>query len=239
MRWNRSVRSLTFILLIAALCSVLGVHVSAQDWMSRTGTIGNAVSQPDGSQTYLDAEIVAKIEAHECPAYFVISEAFSYNDRLVVLTTPNTCLRSWETVDVAGTLCTLADGTRAIMDAEVYGYTDSAGTLLWHGPLIKGLLEPEPWDWKVDLTVTGTDTTTSALSEGSSSTGPNTDPAPGPQYYSTVSSIVPDAAQAQDYYGGVPGVQELPAGSLVETRVQADNFGRHGQRWQQLLLFRG
>lgn len=47
-------------------------------------------------------------------------------------------------VDVEGTLMTLASGKRALSDVTVYAYTDKAGKILIHGPLIKGLLGSNP-----------------------------------------------------------------------------------------------
>ena len=56
-------------------------------------------------------------------------------------------------LDVEGDMTTLSDGSRAIINAKVYGYTDSDGNLLYNGPLLKGLDSATPWDWMVNLTV--------------------------------------------------------------------------------------
>ncbi len=136
----------------------LSVGCSAQtSWDSRPGTIRNALTLQDGSHVVLDAEIVDKIRARQIPAYFTITECFDRTSRLVVLTQPSPDLRMGQTVDVEGSMATLDDGQRAVVDVTVYGYTDKDGNLLYHGPLIKGPWAPEPWEWKVDLTVSSSE----------------------------------------------------------------------------------
>ena len=186
--------------------------------MLRQGTIGHALSLEDGSRVYLDAVVVDKIKAKQDPPYFTIRECFAAADRLVVLTSPSLQLRLGQTIDVEGTISTLENGSRAIVDPTVHGYTDVDGKLLRHGPLIKGILGPTPWQWKVDLTgKTGTDRAT-----GSVPIFPDTTPVQRPSYYPTIADIIAaDSAQtpalgAQSYYPGIPEVQGLPDGSLVE-----------------------
>ena len=123
------------------------------DWMERAGTVSNALTLQDGSHVYLDAEDVSKIRWDQNPAYIVISEFFSQNQRIAVITQPSGLLRCGELVDIAGDMTTLGDGSRAIINAVVYGYADSDGNLLYYGPLLKGLYAPLPWDWMIDLTV--------------------------------------------------------------------------------------
>ncbi|OFX13547.1 MAG: hypothetical protein A2Z18_03000 [Armatimonadetes bacterium RBG_16_58_9] len=48
-------------------------------------------------------------------------------------------------------MTTLANGYRAVGKARVLAYTDKNGAVLYHGPLIKGLFKPTPWEWKIEL----------------------------------------------------------------------------------------
>ncbi len=121
--------------------------------MVRPGTISHARTLADGSSISLDAECVDKIVTGSAPAYFVIRECFDSNSRILVMTQPPPELRMGQTVDVEGVISTLSDGQRAIISPTVYGYTDSEGNLLYHGPLVKGPWQPIAWEWKVDLTV--------------------------------------------------------------------------------------
>jgi len=133
---------------------VLSATLAASpDWMQRVGTIGHAVTLQDDSHVYLDAVEISKIRGSQTPPYLVIAECFSPRDKIIVLTQPAPELRVGETVDVEGDLTTLESGDRAVVNATIWGYTDSSGTLLYHGPLIKGLLEPTPWEWKANLTI--------------------------------------------------------------------------------------
>lgn len=70
------------------------------------------------------------------------------------MTQPSPDLRVGQTVDIEGDMTTLPDGTRALTNVTVWGYTDQTGNLLYHGPLIKGLFAPITWQWKTNLTVT-------------------------------------------------------------------------------------
>ena len=119
--------------------------------MQRVGTIGHALTLEDNSHVYLDAVEISKSRSSQTPSYVVAVECFSPHDRIVVLVQPAPELRVGETVDVEGDLTTLESGDRAIVNATIWGYTDSSGTLLYHGPLIKGLLGPTPWEWKTNL----------------------------------------------------------------------------------------
>ncbi len=133
----------------------LSVNAAASfDWQTRAGTIEWAKGLADGTHVYLDAEEISKIRAQQSPAYIVVQECFSANDKIIVLTQPSLLLRVGQTVDIEGDLTTLDSGDRAIINATVWGYTDSSGTLLYHGPLVKGIGAPTPWAYKIDLTVT-------------------------------------------------------------------------------------
>jgi len=90
-------------------------------------------------------------------------------------------------VDIEGDITTLPNGRRAITNVTVYGYTDKDGRLLRHGPLIKGLLEPTPWQWKVDLTVESREAPTPIPP---SSSEPNTTPSRGPTFYPRISDAL-------------------------------------------------
>lgn len=213
------------LIVISAICPATAAS-DTPDWMVRPGTIGHAMALSDGSSVYLDAVEVDKIKAKIAEPYFTIHECFSMRDRLVVLSTPDGRLRMNQTVDVSGTLTTLSNGSRAIANPTIYGYTDLDGKLLYHGPLIKGLLEPTPWEWKIDLTVSPTASAAQARSSVASSEEPDTSPADAPDYYPRIADITGEQSSAaqsqsfpahvQDYYSGIPDVQGLPDGSLVE-----------------------
>lgn len=140
----------TALLIVLALSTTVAASF---EWQSREGTVKWAEGLADGTHVYLDAVEISKIRAQQSPAYIVIAECFSWRDKLVAFTQPGPELRVGQTVDVEGDLITTESGDRALTNVTVWGYTDSAGTLLYHGPLIKGLLEPTPWDYKVNLTV--------------------------------------------------------------------------------------
>ena len=144
--WHRLAVNLIALLMISSV-----VHCS--EWSVRPGTISHAKTLADGSHVCLDAVVVEKINAQGNPANFVIREWFDSASTLIVLTQPSPDLRLRQSVDVEGAISTLPDGRRAITDATVLGYTDRDGNLL--RSRMKGLLEPYPWQWKVDLTVSG------------------------------------------------------------------------------------
>lgn len=121
------------------------------DWQSREGTINWAKELADGTHVYLDAVRISKIRAQQTPAYIVISECFA-QDKLIVFTQANPLLKIGQTVDIEGDLITLESGEHALTNVTVWGYCASDGTLLYFGPLIKGLLRPIPWQWKTNLT---------------------------------------------------------------------------------------
>lgn len=131
---------------------MLSTAVAASfDWQSREGTINWAKGLADGTHVYLDAVRISKIRAQQTPAYIVISECFA-QDKLIVFTQASPLLRIGQTVDIEGDLITLESGEHALTNVTVWGYCASDSTLLYFGPLIKGLLRPIPWQWKTNLT---------------------------------------------------------------------------------------
>jgi len=232
--------------MLVAVFLVSSAGATPPDWMTRQGSIGWALTQSDNTSISVDCVVIDKIKAKQQPGYFVIRECFNYRDRVVVLTQPNQALRLGMNVDVSGTLITLPNGCRAIVSPTVMGYTDEDGVLLTHGgPCIKGLLEPTPWEWKVDLTVNEGTGTMSSMSTpqtiSSNDDEPNATPAEGASYYSAVADILEaqsstqttttNNVRTQSYYNGIPEVRGLPDGSLVEleakgiTAVGTQNIG--------------
>jgi len=178
-------RNLTLPLVVSAVLAAAlltsGVWAAeVPDWMARPGTIGHALTLRDNSHVYLDAVVVDKIKAKQRPDYFTVHECFSARDKIVVLTPPSPELRLGMNVDIEGDITTLPNGRRAITNVGVFGYTDRDGNLLRHGPLIKGLLEPTPWQWKVDLTIESKEAPTPIPPSASE---PNITPSRGPVYY--------------------------------------------------------
>ena len=126
--------------------------------------------------------VVEKIKAKQLPAYFVVRECFDAKSRIAVMTQPSTRLRLGQTIDIDGVTST-SDGQRVITTPTVWGYADRNGNLLRHGPLIKGLLEPTPWQWKIDLTASSE----SLMLHTPTSPGePNLDSPPGPELCTTI-----------------------------------------------------
>jgi len=187
---------------------VLSATVAASPgWMQRVGTIGHAVTLQDGSHVYLDAVEISKIRSSQTPPYIVIAECFSARDKIAVLTPPGPELRVGQTVDVEGDLATLDSGDRAITNATVWGYTDSSGTLLYHGPLIKGLLEPAPWAWKTDLTVAASPARSSAAMQSESTPTP-----PG--------EVSTDSSVNVEFCSTIADAKAKDVGTVVELRCK-------------------
>lgn len=245
MRRYKTTVLLAIITMLAMVFLASSVGATPPDWMMRQGSIGWALTQSDNTLVSVDCVVIDKIKAKQQPGYFVIRECFNYKDRVVVLTQPNQALRLGMNVDVSGTLITLPNGCRAIVSPTVLGYTDEDGVLLTRGgPFIKGLLEPTPWEWKVDLTVNEDTGTMSSMSTpqtiSPNDDEPNATPAEGASYYATVAEILEaqsstqtttNSVRTQSYYDGIPEVRGLPDGSLVEleakgiTAVGTENIG--------------
>ena len=210
----------------ALMSSCVYATSSAAGWMVRPGTISDAMTKSDGSLVYLDAVVVDKIRARQSPGYMVVYEPFSPKDRLIVLTQPAPEMRLGQTVDVEGTITTLGNGYRAIINPTIYGYLDREGRLMLRGGTIKGFIAPTPWPWKTDLTVE------SASQSAEASVEPDPAPDDDPTYYPTISDIFEACAAAegstaqtqsirvQSYYEEIPDVQALPDGSLVELQCK-------------------
>lgn len=178
--------SIVVVLLLLSSVSI----ASVPDWMTRQGTIGNALQQPDGTHVYLDAVQVEKNKPNDNPAYFVIGECFDREARIIVTSPLPNGFRLNQTIDIEGTLTTLDNGYKAIADATVYAYLDKEGNMLYHGPLIKGLLKPIPWQWKQTFapTLASNDMAMSTMAMESASEGGDPDPSPldGATYYNTI-----------------------------------------------------
>ncbi len=165
--------------------------LGATDWMTRPGTIGHALSLADGSHVYLDAVVADKIRARQKPAYFVVRECFNPKDRLVMNIPPPPDLWTRQTIDVEGILTTLPNGHRALRNVTVFAYLDAEGNMLYHGPLIKGLLEPTPWQWKTALPPDRTITT-------QDSPAPPGEPNPAPENPPIYCATIADAKAQSD-----------------------------------------
>ena len=95
---------------LVTLFMLAGVAGASSDWRARPGTIRYSLSLPDSSHVYLDAVRISKIRARQSPAYVVVSEFFSWQDKLILLTPPSPELRISQTVDVEGDMATLDCG---------------------------------------------------------------------------------------------------------------------------------
>lgn len=130
--------------------ALLTVEASAIEpaWMTRPGTIGHALQQPDGTSIYLDAVRIVKNKPTDNTAYYVVGECFSRDARMIIIGSLPEGFKLNQTVDIEGTLTTLDNGYRAITNTTIYAYLNRNGNILYHGPLIKGILGPIPWAWK-------------------------------------------------------------------------------------------
>lgn len=241
MRRYQSIMLPAIITMLAMVFLASSVGATPPDWMMRQGSIGWALTQSDNTFVSVDCVVIDKIKAKQQPGYFVVRECFNYKDRVVVLTQPNQALRLGMNVDVSGTLITLPNGCRAIVSPTVLGYTDEDGVLLTRGgPFTKGLLQPTPWEWKIDLTVNEGAGAMSSMSSpqtiSPNDDEPNATPAEGASYYATVAEILEAQSSATTTsnaltYDGIPEVRGLPDGSLVElqckgiTAVGTENIG--------------
>lgn len=196
---------------------MLSTVVSASfSWQSREGTINWAKGLADGTHVYLDAVRISKIRAQQTPAYIVVSECFSSDCKLAALTQASPLLRVGQTVDIEGDLITLESGDRALENVTVRGYCDSDGTLLYCGPLIKGLLRPIPWQWKTNLTV-DTSTTTSSASQSESVSESM-----------TTNEVTTETENSPTFYSTITAAKNAGVGALVELRCHPVSTGGTG-----------
>ena len=205
-------RSTVVSTLVLVLLAFTLVPVSASpsvDWFTRPGTIAYALAQPDGVRVTIDAVEIDKIRSKHTPGYLVIHESFDSHDRIAVVTHPSPLLRLTQTIDVQGVMATLPrSGRRVIVRAQIVGYCDSSGRLLRWGPVIKGLLEPIAWRWKVDLTVAAAvGQSGMGIAEWTPPEDPDPNPGPPPTLYETVAEITPPNTVPED-------------GSLVELQAK-------------------
>jgi hypothetical protein len=194
--------------------------------MKRPGTLRNLLTLSDNSHIYIDAVVVDKIKADE--GYFTVKETYYTETRIVVLTPPSPLLRRGQLLDIEGDKTTLSNGCVALTNVTVYGYLSKEnGVLLTHGgPVTKGIIRKTPWAYMTDITVRPA--ITSPLSDE-----PNDSPAEQPSYYPTIADVIEgDSAAAQEssssaqrmsiesLYDGIPDLNGLPDGSLVELQCK-------------------
>jgi hypothetical protein len=192
------------------------------DWMQREGTIKHVLIS-ESTHAYIDAVIVDKIKADE--GYFTVKEPYSSADRLVILSPPSPLLRRGQLLDIEGDRIILSDNRGvALTNVTVYGYATSEGVLLTRGgPVSKGILRKTFWARMTDITVRPA--TTNPLSDE-----PNDSPAEQPSYYPTIADILegnstvaqesPQRMQIESLYDGIPDLNGLPDGSLVELQCK-------------------
>ncbi len=218
------------LLQLLVVCAVMAVALAsnawatpASDWLT-SSEISKAMSLPDGSHVSLRLEEIVKIKND--PAYIVIAEPFHRKDRLICLTYPSPELRLGQVVDIEGDLTTLANGARALQNVTVWGYASESGELTYHPSIIKHLSDETPWRWgKIDLTDRSAASSSSSAASVSSDE-PNSDPAVGPTYYSRIGNAFESAnpqtqgVRTQSFYDGIPDLEGLAAGSLVELQCK-------------------
>ncbi|MDO8587734.1 MAG: hypothetical protein Q7T82_11915, partial [Armatimonadota bacterium] len=133
-----------------------------QERYNREGAIGWALSQPDGAVVDLPGEMV--ISESEDGLMFGLKETFEpiqHGPRLTLILNRavHGLRRMLPTIDiVGGTLTTLSDGRRAIINATaVYAHTDASGRYYIMGPSRKpgdrGYVDDplRRWPWRVQV----------------------------------------------------------------------------------------
>ncbi|MEN6521082.1 MAG: right-handed parallel beta-helix repeat-containing protein [Armatimonadota bacterium] len=230
-RMNGSNKAKLVVLFVLAsiLCLATATMALVPEWMTRPGTVANAISQDDDTHVYLDAVVIDKIITREATPYFTVRETWNATSRVCILAMPNELLRRGQLLDIDGYLTTLPSGERAIKNVIVWGYTDKDGTLLVHGgPTSKGIMAPQPWDYKVDLTeeypLTKSNTQSELTTDTSTSDSePNSSPAEPPTYYQSVGDVFMDTTEAQpqmarlaSLYDGIGEVTGLADYAKVE-----------------------
>ena len=100
-----------------------------------------ALDEQDGTEVELHCELVAAASAGE----FSIRE-YSVGSSNVLQVLGCWGIEPWETVDVTGRLTTLGSGGRALVNAQVWVYTDSIGEVVRHPMLpLKDELVTSGW----------------------------------------------------------------------------------------------
>ena len=159
---------------------------AAPEWLTRPGTIADAISQPDGTTVYLDDVTVAKIKGNQNPAYFVVQEKWEVSSRIIVSAVPPDVLRLGQDVDIEGTVGTLANGQRAIINPRVIGYYSESGELLKKSSVMKSLFGITAWQWKAEIALPTDDNSAGDPVAGE----PNIDLPPVPAFYSSIASLL-------------------------------------------------
>lgn len=181
--------------IVAALlaASALATPVfAAVDWLARPGTIAHAIGQPDGTVVYLDDVSIVKLKGSQNPAYFVVQEIWAADSRIIVSAIPPDALRLGQYVDIEGTLGTLPNSMRVILNPRVIGYYDQFGNLLKGGPRMKSITGITPWLWKADIALP-----TETVPSGEPLPGePNLDLPPAPVYHDSIASLLTSAGSS-------------------------------------------
>jgi hypothetical protein len=180
-------RRIVFCLVVlTAICAAAMPVFATPEWLSRPGTIAYAVSEPDGTTVYIDDVTIVKIKGNQNPAYFVVQEQWESNSRIIVSAVPPDTLRLGQDVDIEGTVGTLSNGLRIILNPRVIGYFDESGELLKKCPLMKSLAGITDWQWKAEITLP-----TEAEPAGDPVAGePNVQLPPAPAFYDSIASLL-------------------------------------------------
>ncbi|MEN6520053.1 MAG: hypothetical protein ABFD46_02740 [Armatimonadota bacterium] len=181
-------------LMVAMVLLAVGAYAVEPTWTTRPGTIRHALEQTDGTSVYLDAVRIRKNRPSDNPAYYVVGECYKCESTIIVLASLPEGFQIDQTVDVEGTLTTLDNGYRAVTNVTIYAYLDRDGNMLYHGPLVKGVLSPTQWEWKQAFASSTTSSSSmnsmSAMAENeSSSNEPDPSPLAASTYYSTIAAV--------------------------------------------------
>ncbi|MBP6962863.1 MAG: PQQ-binding-like beta-propeller repeat protein [Armatimonadetes bacterium] len=131
----------TGVVLLALLCLTAGIGQAAMDYAAGPGTIGYALTQPDGARVSLTMVIIGRVDT----AGVSVHEWWDKTTFIPALFSPPPALRPGQTIDLEGIMTTLPRGGRAVLCDRIACYLDRYGYLTPSVPPLKGLFDPSVW----------------------------------------------------------------------------------------------
>jgi len=132
------------LLLLAALTTLVSAAAYSTPFapLDTPMSVSNAIHAPDGTAVTCQRVIVERIVARQTPAFFVVRDSFAAGSRIAVLCRPPVALARDQVVDMSGTMGTLPNGERVIVNPSITGYFDRSGSPLMPPPMV---LDLDPW----------------------------------------------------------------------------------------------
>ncbi|MBP6964414.1 MAG: PQQ-binding-like beta-propeller repeat protein [Armatimonadetes bacterium] len=131
----------TGVILLALLCLTAGIGQAAMDYAAGPGTIGYALTQPDGARASLTMVIIGRVDT----AGVSVHEWWDKTTSLPALFSPPPGLLPGQTIDLEGVMTTLPRGGRAVLCDRIAYYLDRYGYLAPAVPPLKGLFDASVW----------------------------------------------------------------------------------------------